>query len=205
MPDGDLPMANTIGILLFDGAEEMDFVGPWQVLTAAIEDMSRERVLTVAHRIAPIVCEMGMRVIPDHSYRDVPALDVVLVPGGSGARREISNPATTDWLRSTAARCSWITSVCTGAFLLVGTGLTQGRRVTTHHQFLKQLREMGGADVIEGVRFVRDGNLVTAGGVMSGIEMSLWLVEQLYGAAAVGKTKSYIAYDYPPRNQSEAI
>jgi transcriptional regulator GlxA family with amidase domain len=97
-----------------------------------------------------------------------------------------------------------VTSVCTGAFLIVGAGLARGRRVTTHHLFLEPLRKMGGAEVVEGVRFVRDGNLLTAGGVMSGIEMSLWLVGQLYGTDAVQRTKSYIAYDYPPRDRSEA-
>jgi transcriptional regulator GlxA family with amidase domain len=201
-------MAN-IGILLFDGAEEMDFVGPWQVFAAAIEEMSREgsageRVLTVAQRTAPIVCELGMRVLPDCSYGEAPALDVLLVPGGSGARREIANPATTDWLRAAAARSTWLTSVCTGTFLLVGAGLAHGRKITTHHDFLDQLRAEGGAEVIGGVRFVRDGNLVTAAGVMSGIEMALWLVGQLYGPEAMERTKDYIAYDHPPRDRSSA-
>jgi transcriptional regulator GlxA family with amidase domain len=194
----------TIGILLFDGAEEMDFVGPWQVFAAAIEGMAGERVVTVAESTGPITCELGMRVLPDVSYDAAPALDVVLVPGGSGARTEIANPATVRWLHRAAARCSWVTSVCTGSFLLVGAGLTRGRKVTTHHDFLDPLRAMGDAEVIEGVRFVRDGNLVTAAGVMSGIEMSLWLVGQLYGAEAVARTKSYIAYDHPPRNRSSA-
>jgi len=198
-------MATTIAILLFDGAEEMDFVGPWEVFAAAIEGMSGERVLTVAERTEPILCEKGMRVIPDCSYDTAPPIDVVPVPGGRGARREISNPATMNWLRSSAARCSWVTSVCTGAFLIVGAGLARGRRVTTHHQFLDRLRAIAGTEVVEGVRFVRDRNLVTAGGVMSGIEMSLWLVGQLYGADAVQRTKSYIAYEYPPRDRSEAI
>src|SRR5918995_5760796 len=131
-------MAN-IGILLFDGAEEMDFVGPWQVFAAAIDGMTGKRVLTVAERAGPIRCELGMRVLADSSYDDAPDLDVVLVPGGSGARREIANPATTDWLRAAAARCAWLTSVCTGSFLIVGAGLIDGRKVTTHHDFLEQL------------------------------------------------------------------
>lgn len=197
----------TIGILLFDGAEEMDFVGPWQVFAAAIDGlsgdgMSGERVLTVAEKTGPIRCELGMRMLADCSYADAPALDVLLVPGGSGARREIANPVTTHWLRSAAARCAWLTSVCTGTFLLTGAELTRGRRVTTHHQFLDQLRAMGGAEVVENVRFVRDGNLVTAAGVMSGIEMSLWLVGELYGAEVVARTRDYIAYDHPPRGRS---
>jgi transcriptional regulator GlxA family with amidase domain len=197
-------MSTTIGILLFAGAEEMDFVGPWQVFTAAVRGIPGDRVLTIAERREPIACEMGMRVIPDSVYADTPALDVVVVPGGSGARREIKNPATTEWLTAQAAHCSWLTSVCTGTFLLAGAGLTAGRRVTTHHDFLDALRAMGGAEVVEGVRFVRDGTLLTAGGVMSGIEMSLWLVERLYGPDVLRETKSYIAYDHPPRDRAEA-
>ncbi len=196
-------MANTIGILLFDGAEEMDFVGPWEVLTAAVDGLADERVLTIAEGLGPVVCEKGMRVIPDATYSDAPDVDVVVVPGGSGARREIDNPETVEWLTRTCAKCSWVTSVCTGAFLLVGAGIAGGRRVTTHHDFIQALRDLGGAEVVEGVRFVRDGNLVSAAGVMSGIEMSLWLVNRLYGDDVAQRTRSYIAYDFPPRTSSE--
>src|SRR5215469_10209952 len=198
-------MPRTIGILLFDGAEEMDFVGPWDVFTAALLGTPDDRVVTIAERSGPISCEKGLRVIPDLSYREAMEVDVVLVPGGSGARREIANPATTNWLRNAAAKCTWLTSVCTGVFLLVGAGLVVGRRITTHHDFIHDLRAAGGVDVVEGVRFVRDGNLVTAAGVMSGIEMSLWLVEQPYGADLAAKARSYIAYDYPPRGRVEEI
>jgi len=194
-------MPRTIGILLFDGAEEMDFVGPWDVFTAALPGTPDDRVVTIAERSGPISCEKGLRVIPDLSYREAMEVDVVLVPGGSGARREIANPATTNWLRNAAAKCTWLTSVCTGVFLLVGAGLVVGRRITTHHDFIHDLRATGGVDVVEGVRFVCDGNLVTAAGVMSGIEMSLWLVERLYGADRAAKAKAYIAYDYPPRDR----
>ena len=196
-------MPRTIGILLFDGAEEMDFAGPWEVFTAALLGVPDDRVVAIAERSRPITCEKGLRVIPDLVYGEAPEVDVVLVPGGSGARREIANAATTNWLRNTAAKCTWLTSVCTGAFLLVGTGLARGRRITTHHDFIYDLRAMGDADVVEGVRFVRDGNLVTAAGVMSGIEMSLWLVERLYGADLAAKARAYIAYDYPPRDRVE--
>ncbi|NRG16815.1 DJ-1/PfpI family protein [Rhizobiales bacterium] len=198
-------MAYTIGILIFDGAEEMDFVGPWEVLAAAVEGKTGERVLTVAPDARPIVCEKGMRVIPDTQFDEAPALDVLIVPGGSGARREIGNPATVEWLRKTSGGCKWVTSVCTGAFLIAGSGIADGRRMTTHHLFIQAFREMKRADVVEGVRFVRDGNLVSAGGVMSGIEMSLWLVNELYGPETVERTKSYIAYDFPPRTSIEGL
>ena len=132
-------MANTIGILLFDGAEEMDFVGPWEVLTAAVDGLADERVMTIAEKPGTVVCEKGMRVIPDATYADAPDVNVIIVPGGSGARREIDNPETVEWLTQTCAKCSWVTSVCTGAFLLVGTGIVRGRRMTTHHDFVQAL------------------------------------------------------------------
>ncbi len=103
-------MGKTIGILIFDGAEEMDFVGPWEVMTAAVDGLPGERVLTVAEKADPVVCEKGMRVLADTTYDEAPPLDVVLIPGGSGAQREIDNPATVAWLTRTAAGCSWLTS-----------------------------------------------------------------------------------------------
>lgn len=192
-----------IAIMVFNGAEEMDFVGPWEVLCAAAETRSDTKVLTIAPSRDPVICEKGMRVIPDASYGDVPHLDVLVIPGGSGARREMANPQTLAWLHRIGPGCTWLTSVCTGAFLLVGSGLAAGRRVTTHHDFTDQLRQQGGCEVIDGVRFVRDGNVVTAGGVMSGIEMSLWLVAQMFDDKTYEHTRRYIAYDTPPRTSFE--
>lgn len=192
-------MGLTIGVLVFDKAEEMDFVGPWEVLAAAADSGPGNRVLLVSETFAPVTCEKGMRVLPCVSYADAPPLDVIVIPGGSGARRETGNPATVRWLQEASKNCAWICSVCTGAFLLVGAGLAEGKTVTTHHGFIDDLRDMGRATVAEGVRFVRDGNVVSAGGVMSGVEMSLWLVRELFGPEVEAETRSYIAYDHPPR------
>lgn len=194
-----------IGILVFNNAEEMDFVGPWEVLKAATEYISDHQVMLIAETTEQIVCEKGMRVIPDFSYSDAPRLDVIVVPGGSGARAEISNAATVSWLVDTARQCQWITSVCTGAFLLVGSGVVQNHQVTTHHDFIEQLKDMHDGDVIERVRLVRDRHVVTSGGVMSGIEMCLWLVKELFGPATEEHTRSYIAYDFPPRSKLKEI
>jgi len=87
----------------------------------------------------------------------------------------------------------------------VGCRIAWGRRVTTHHNFIEALRDQGGAEVVEGVRFVRDGNVVSAAGVMSGIEISLWLVSKLCGGEVAERTKSYIAYHFPLRTTSEGI
>lgn len=105
----------TYGILIFDGAEELDFTGPWEVFTAS--SMLREHADTavlIAEHPGAVRCNKGMQVLPDHTLDDHPPLDVLLAPGGNGTRREVSNPVLIDWIRKTAADVTWTTSVCTG-------------------------------------------------------------------------------------------
>ncbi len=148
-------------------------------------------------------CAKGLRVIPDHGFDDAPKLDVVLVPGGQGTRREVSNPVLIDWLRKAGAQCTWVTSVCTGALLLHEAGFAKGKRVTTHFAFVEQLRKRGDIEVLERVRYVRDGNLVTSAGVSAGIDMALWLVGQIHGVALARQVQHYIEYDPAPPYAAE--
>ena len=140
----------------------------------------------------------GLRVIPDHDFGSAPALDVLLVPGGQGTRREVDNPVLLEWIRKSAARCQWITSVCTGSLLLCAADVAKGKRVTTHWTFVETLRERGDATVLDGVRYVRDGNVVTSAGVSAGIDMALWLVGQLYGPDYARKVQRVMEYDPAP-------
>lgn len=190
-------MGFTTGILIFDDAEELDFVGPWEVLTAARMLEPEDRVVTIAER-SPVRCAKGLRVLADCGFEDAPPLDVVLVPGGQGTRREVSNPRLIEWLREAGARCRWVTSVCTGALLLHEAGFAKGRRVTTHWGFVETLRQRGDVKVLDDVRYVRDGNLVTAAGVSAGIDMALWLVGQLRTPELARKVQRYIQYDPSP-------
>ena len=191
-------MGITTGILLFDDAEELDFAGPWEVFTLAARQEQGDRVVTIAREQGAVRCAKGLRVLADHGFGDSPELDVVLVPGGQGTRREVDNPLVIDWLRKTAARCRFVTSVCTGSLLLLGAGLAEGKRITTHWAFLETLRQRGGATVVDGVRYVRDGNLVTAAGVSAGIDMSLWLVGQLYDVTHARNVQRLMQYDPAP-------
>jgi transcriptional regulator GlxA family with amidase domain len=191
-------MGITTGILLFDDAEELDFAGPWEVFTTAARKQQGDRVVTIAPRPGPVRCAKGLRVIPDHTYADAPELDVVLVPGGQGTRREVDNPVVLDWLRKLSERARWVTSVCTGSLLLHGAGLCAGKRITTHWAFVAQLRERGGATVLDGPRYVRDGNLVTSAGVSAGIDMALWLVGQLYDPTHARNVQRVMQYDPAP-------
>jgi transcriptional regulator GlxA family with amidase domain len=198
------PMGITTGILIFDGAEELDFVGPWEVFTAAamIAD-DGDRVVTIAEESRPVACNKGLRVLPDTTFDDAPGLDVVLVPGGQGTRREVSNAPLIEWLRSAGDRCRWVTSVCTGALLLHEAGFARGKRVTTHWAFVQTLRERGDVTVLDDVRYVRDGNVVTSAGVSAGIDMALWLVGQLRGIAFARTVQKYIEYNPAPPYAAE--
>ena len=189
-------MNTSIGILLFEDAEELDWAGPWEVFSMAVMDLPEASVFTIAEREEPVRCAKGLRVLPDHSFQDAPEFDVVLVPGGQGTRRQVDNPVLLEWLRKSAERCRWVTSVCTGSLLLHGAGLTKGRRITTHWGYVGELRERAGeAEVLEKVRYVRDGNLVTAAGVSAGIDMSLWLVGQIWDVARARRTQRMMEYD----------
>jgi transcriptional regulator GlxA family with amidase domain len=196
-------MGITTGILLFDDAEELDFAGPYEVLCAAAALEQGDRVVTIAERSGLVRCAKGLRVLPDHAFADAPALDVVLVPGGQGTRREVANPVLIEWLRKTGAGCRFVTSVCTGALLLHEAGFARGKRVTTHWGFARTLRERGDVTVLDRVRYVRDGNLVTAAGVSAGIDMALWLVGQLHTPELARAVQRYIEYDPAPPYAAE--
>ena len=195
-------MALTIGILIFDDAEELDFVGPWEVLTPAAQ-RDGDQVVLIAERDGPVRCANGLRVLPDHTFADAPPLDVVLVPGGQGTRREVENAALIEWIRKTSESCRYVTSVCTGSLLLHEAGPARGKRITTHWGFVEKLRERGDAEVLDGPRFVRDGNVITAAGVSAGIDMALWLVGQLHGVEHARNVQRYIQYDPAPPYTAE--
>jgi transcriptional regulator GlxA family with amidase domain len=194
----------TIGMLMFDDLEELDLVGPWEVFAMALLDLPESRVLGIAERAAPVRCAKGLRLLPDHTFADAPALDVVLVPGGIGTRRQADNPALLEWLARAAVGCRWVTSVCTGSLLLHRAGLTKGRRITTHWGFVPELRQRAvDAEVLDGVRYVRDGNLVTASGVSAGIDMALWLVGQIWDVERARRTQRMMQYEPAPPYAAE--
>jgi transcriptional regulator GlxA family with amidase domain len=203
-------MTKTIGILLFDDAEELDFAGPFEVFTMSGEVQRRtgqsvtHNVVLIGPSLEPVRCAKGMRVLPDIAMDDAPALDVILIPGGQGTRREVNNAALLAWIEKASASCAWITSVCTGALLLSASGLARGKRVTTHWGFIETLRaRKEAAEVLDDVRYVRDGNFVTAAGVSAGIDMALWLVGEMHGPAHARAVQRAMEYDPAPPYAAE--
>ena len=192
-------MTIRIGILIFDGAEELDFVGPYEVFTMARAVDPAFEVQLVAQSLDPVRCAKGMRVLPDATLATCGKLDVILVPGGQGTRREVSNQVMLDWIAATAKTATWITSVCTGSLLLCAAGPARGKRVTTHWAFVKALRERGeAAEVLDNYRYVRDGNVVTSAGVSAGIDMVLWLIGQLRDVPFARQVQRAMEYDPSP-------
>ncbi len=193
-----------VGVVLFDDAEELDWAGPWEVLTG-LRVVGEANVFTVAERPGEVTCAKGLRVLPDKTFDEVDRLDVLLIPGGQGSRVELKNPAMLDWVRRVSAGCQWVTSVCTGAAILAAAGLLAGRRATTHWGYIETLRkDHPDVEVLERVRYVRDGHVVTAAGVSAGIDMALWLVGQIHSPDVARKVQHYIEYDPAPPYAAEA-
>ena len=192
-------MTYTTGILLFDQLEELDAIGPWEVFTMAADVRGSGKVVTISEHGGMVKCAKGLRIESDHSFADAPPIDIVLVPGGMGTRTEVDNKAVIDWIAKVAPDCTWVTSVCTGSMLLIEAGPARGKRVTTHWAFVDTLRERGGAaEVIDDMRFVRDGNVVSSAGVSAGIDMSLWVIGQTDSPAFARDVQKRIEYDPAP-------
>jgi transcriptional regulator GlxA family with amidase domain len=191
----------TYGLLTFEGMEELDLVGPWEVFTASA--MARgdvDTVVTVGESGPGVAvrCAKGLRITPDHDLEDHPPLDVVLVPGGKGRRAQSTNPVVLDWLKGVSSTATWTTSVCTGAFVLHAAGLVSGKRVATHWGSEDELASHGDVTVVRDARFVVDGDVATSQGVSAGIDMALWLVGALHGVPHAREVRHYIQYDPAP-------
>jgi len=190
-----------IAVALFDGAEELDFAGPWEVLAAWATQWTDDgvEVFTVARSTEPVSCAKGMRVLPDHTWESAPPIDVLVYPGGVGTRRDLSDRATLDWLRGLEGDGTLMTSVCTGALVFAAAGLLRDRPATTWWGALDRLAELDPSlEVRPDDRFVDSGEVVTAAGVSAGIDMALHLVARLHSVERAREVRRYIQYDPEP-------
>ena len=199
-----------IGILIFDDVEELDFVGPWEVFQMVNEVASyQDKDPLLNNRlISPdgndITARKGMRTGAHASMADVGSLDVLLVPGGQGTRTVIQDMEIMSWIERVAPSCEWVTSVCTGAFILSKAGLLDGKRATTHWANFDEFQQLGlSGELVKDVRYVRDGNVVTSAGVSAGIDMSLWLVGQWSTPKRARQVAKAMQYDPVPPYAAE--
>ncbi|SAL11521.1 dimethylglycine dehydrogenase [Caballeronia terrestris] len=165
-----------IGLLLFPRVQQLDLTGPHDVFA----QISGATVHLVWKTRAALESSSGMVLTPDTTFDDCPPLDVICIPGGSGVGALMEDDETLDFIRTQARGARFVTSVCTGALVLGAAGLLRGRRATTHWAFHSLLADLGAIPVRE--RVVRDGNLLTGGGITAGIDFALTLAEELVGA-----------------------
>lgn len=189
-------MSKTVGIVLFDGFEDLDAIGPREALSMmAMASGGRWEVVLVSEDGGQVRSSLGTRYLADHSFESCPPLDVVLVPGGDGTRREMKNPRHLEFVKRQGRQAQWVTSVCTGALVLHQAGFLEGKRATTYWGALNELQNLGGnTTVVSDERWVHDGNVITAAGVSAGIDMSLYLISLLEGVEMAKRVQQLMEY-----------
>ena len=189
-----------IGIFVFDDAEELDVVGPYEVLAHwARHSELRPEVVTFSRDGNGIRCAKGLRLVPDLSADQVGPLHVLVYPGGFGTRALLRDRTHLEWVRGMRASTPLMTSVCTGALVYAAAGLLSGRPATTHWQAFDELAVIDPSVLADTeARFVDDGDIVTSAGVSAGIDMALHLVARLESVDAARAVRRGIQYDPEP-------
>ena len=189
-----------IGIFIFEGAEELDFTGPYEVLTQWAQQTAGEReisVFTIARTTDPVRCAHGLRVLPDHAWTDMPSLDILLVPGGR-VRAQLEDEEVLAWVRAIRDTGALMTSVCTGAHVYAAAGILRDRPATTWFGALDALVEIDPSiELRRDDRFVDSGEVVTSAGVSAGIDMALHLVARLDSHERAEQVRRYMQYETP--------
>ncbi len=185
---GKIPVA----FALSDGAVMIDFAGPWEVFQDTSINGNRGsafELFTVAESTTPIRASAGMRIVPDYTFANAPALKVIIIPAQRG------NDALLEWIRQKSKTADVTASICTGAFILAKTGLLSGKSVTTHHGAYRDLAaRFSDIRVVAGARYVDEGNLASSGGLSSGIDLALHIVERYFGHEVAVRTADRMEY-----------
>jgi cyclohexyl-isocyanide hydratase len=182
-----------VGFVIFPELTQLDFTGPQQVLAR----LPQSAMHIIAKSAAPVPSDSGLGLVPSHTFKNCPQLDLICIPGGtSGVVRAMGDQETIDFVQQQSSAAKYVTSVCTGAFVLGAAGLLKGRRATTHWAFTELLPLFGATH--EKARIVKDGNVITAGGVTSGIDFGLRVAAEIAGETVAQAIQLRIEYDPDP-------
>jgi len=190
-----------VGVFLFDGVEELDAVGPWEVLAAWTQQHPEDgwAISAFSARGGSVRGAKGLRLGAQHSASDAPELDLLIHPGGIGTRSLMCDPDHLAWVRAQRASVPLMASVCTGSLVYAAAGMLTGRRATTHWASLNLLSEVDPTVITDvDARFVDDGDLITSAGVSAGIDMALHLVARLASPQRAREVRRYVQYDPRP-------
>ena len=201
-------MTQTIGIYLYHDVEVLDFAGPFEVFNTATRvyarfhpesHQDRFKVITIAEKAGLVRARAGLPVMPDSLISSHPPLDVLIVPGGIH-NAEMEKPQVLDWARRVNTNTSITAAVCTGAFILGKAGILDGLNATTHWEDIPDLKKLlPGSNILENVRWVDEGRIVTSAGISAGIDMSLHLVSKLEDEELALMTARQMEYDWQKR------
>jgi transcriptional regulator GlxA family with amidase domain len=207
-PNNDLPL--TVGILIFDQVEVLDVAGPFEVFSTSrlneerrLKESSPFRVVLVSEKLDQVLAIGGLRFTPDVTFDNCPNLDLLMVPGGWGTRKEVKNDILLKWIAARAAsKTKLIASVCTGSSLLGKAGLLDGREATTHWRAFDFLQEVAPkAKIRKDVLFTIVEPIFTSAGVSAGIDLSLHIVSHFFGEEIAKATARQMEYPYPKKNR----
>jgi cyclohexyl-isocyanide hydratase len=182
----------TTGFVIFPNLTQLDFTGPLQ----ALHRLPGARTQILAKTREPVPSDCGLSLLPTMTFAECAALDLICIPGGFGVDQAIQDAETVDFVRRIGARAKYVTSVCTGAFVLGAAGLLKGKRATTHWAYHHLLPRVGA--VSERARVVRDGNVITGGGVTAGIDFAFTLLHEIAGAEVAQTVQLALEYDPAP-------
>jgi cyclohexyl-isocyanide hydratase len=194
----------SVGFVIFPGMTQLDFTGPFEVLSRLSTPPSisvpnkfpQSKPHVIAKTMLPVLSDRGLGIMPTCTFGDCPPLDLICVSGGTGVAEALADVETVDFIRQRGAHARYVTSVCTGAFLLGAAGLLKGRRAATHWAYVDLLPLVGA--VHQKGRVVRDGNVFTSGGVSSGIDFAFVIVAELAGPEVAEAIQLGIEYDPSP-------
>lgn len=192
-------MKRHVAILIFEEVEILDFTGPFEVFAVANElnDFGIFHTFTVATVPGSIRARNGLKIVPDFTLENAPSPHILVVPGGAGTRPLLRKPSMLEWIRQRARKAELVASVCTGALVLAQAGLLHNLRATTHHENLGELAALApNTDVVEGARFIDNGQVLTAAGISAGIDLSLHIVARLHGVETAQRTADYMEYSW---------
>ncbi|MCU5533126.1 MULTISPECIES: DJ-1/PfpI family protein [Bacillus cereus group] len=193
----------SVGIFLFNDVEVLDFAGPFEVFSITkVHEEKPFTVYTVSQNGEMITARNGLKVKPDYSIEDLPPVDILIIPGGKGAREnEVKNDIIINWVRQQMKEVKLMTSVCTGALLLAKAGLLEGLKATTHWASIQTFKkDFPNVEVMENVKFVDEGHIITSAGISAGINMSFHIVKNLLGVEIAEETAKNMEYDIDLQN-----
>ena len=190
-------MKRSIVLLIFDDVEVMDFAGPFEVfsVTNELNEYSLFDIKVTAIDKMPITARNGLSINPEFSITEITQADILIIPGGDGAHLLLEKPEVINWVKNIAPYTEFVLSVCSGSLVLAKANLLEGLKATTHHQVFKALRNIApNTEVIENVRYIDNGQVITSAGISAGIDMSLYVIAKIFGQLTADATAKYMEY-----------